>query len=1112
MALEHFKTQILLLHSQQSTLDVLGAGFNDRYTIHFATSGTEALNTLTETPIHVIVSAQDLPGMSGLDALREAKKRSPDTIGILLAGTDSDDGLEALVGDKEVFEVVRGEISSGDLKELIDNATRRVRLLALSESANDQAANPDEPVGEHIVMETSENGSTIISDGTGRMPALKPEKVAIVPNVAGNQVDVLVLTKDEEFLATIRDSARGLHNIHHANTPTQAEDIANGHKIGVLVTDAAMVGSNIEVLTQSLRKSVPRLVAVVAGRRDDGDMLMDLINRGQVYRFLLKPVSPGRARLAIEASVKHHLEASDSAFKSKKKAAVTAPEARPEPKPKPKVKPQVKAKPKPEPKPKPKPKPKAKAKAKAKPQAKPAAKTEPKITPVRAPSPMTASPEADRLSDPFEKDSAFTQTMTGIANTVGKSLSGASESIAGSAKLAIKSSGGSAGKLLGGIVAPLKKPKNLAIAAGILAVAGGAFWLIGNGDSTTPVPAEPDDAASVPTIVEADVPVVEPTPLPAEAEVDSVIDDLLDEARQARGSGFIYTPPGNNAVELYVAAKSAAPDNALVASELDDVVEQTLSMIEKALLEQRSDDASEALQMVRLADPENSRLVFLDAQVRQMQFRDALDQARAAIRSGRFEDAGNYIGIAEAVNTGDSSETDALTEELSAARSDQQVDEVLALANERLNENKLIEPSNDNARYYYELALGNDPDNPAAQQGITIIASKLVLQARQAIDNDQFDEALSLLTNADALDPASSDLAASKSALADARAQQEADQRAVAERQAEADRLAEAERRAAVAAAAALEREAELQRELETQRQAEAAKRAELEQQLKAQTDSEAQKRADLEHQMSALAESEAQKRADLQQKMTVMAEREAQKRAALEQELADQADAEAEKRAKLEQQLAARKAADQKRSSAELAAAAVAATNAQSRSAQSTRLDARPPAPTTSRTTTQPVRQEPQTPKVTAPAATQAAALNELPVQRLSPTTERTMIPNTGSSPQGSATPPPAAAQSPEPTEPVRVAISELKRTNYVSPKYPRAAQRRNTTGWVDLGFTVGRDGSVHSIEIIDSMPNTVFDEAATKAVSQWRFDPVVENGKPVERRAAVRMMFDLQ
>ncbi len=407
MSLEQFKTQVLLLHSEQSTLDKLGAGFDDQYTVHFATSGIEALDTLGQISIHVIVSAHDLPGMSGLDALREARKRSPDTIGILLAGTDSDDGLEALVGAKEVFAIVRGEITAGDLKELIDSATQTVRLLALSQSANDQAANPDEPVGEHIVMETSENGSTIISDGTGRMPALKPEKVAIMPNVGGNQVDVLVLTKDEEFLATIRDSARGLHNIHHANTPTQAEKIAKGHAVGVLVTDAAMVGSNIEVLTQSLRKAVPRLVAVVAGRRDDGEMLMDLINRGQVYRFLLKPVSPGRARLAIEASVKHHMEAADSAFKGKPATKPAA--AKPAPsKPAAAKKPKVKAK--------------AKPPAKPSPQAKPKAKPEKKAQPVAAPRPasrpISASREADRLSDPFGNESGFGETMTGIASSV----------------------------------------------------------------------------------------------------------------------------------------------------------------------------------------------------------------------------------------------------------------------------------------------------------------------------------------------------------------------------------------------------------------------------------------------------------------------------------------------------------------------------------------------------------------------------------------------------------------------------------------------------------------------------------------------------------------------
>ena len=123
------------------------------------------------------------------------------------------------------------------------------------------------------------------------------------------------------------------------------------NKVGVLVTDAAMVGSNIESLTQRLRSERARIVAIVAGRRDDGELLMDLINRGHVYRFLLKPVSPGRARLAIEASVKHHMEAPDEAFKPKSQPAAAAPKPKPKPTPKPAAAPQAKEKPKPNPTP-----------------------------------------------------------------------------------------------------------------------------------------------------------------------------------------------------------------------------------------------------------------------------------------------------------------------------------------------------------------------------------------------------------------------------------------------------------------------------------------------------------------------------------------------------------------------------------------------------------------------------------------------------------------------------------------------------------------------------------------------------------------------------------------
>jgi protein TonB len=80
------------------------------------------------------------------------------------------------------------------------------------------------------------------------------------------------------------------------------------------------------------------------------------------------------------------------------------------------------------------------------------------------------------------------------------------------------------------------------------------------------------------------------------------------------------------------------------------------------------------------------------------------------------------------------------------------------------------------------------------------------------------------------------------------------------------------------------------------------------------------------------------------------------------------------------------------------------------------------------------------------------------------------------------------------------------------VAPKYPRAAQRRGLSGWVDVVFTVDIDGTVSAVEVRDSNPGETFVAAASNAVEQWEFEPVIENGVAVQKRAAVRMMFAIE
>jgi TonB family protein len=88
-------------------------------------------------------------------------------------------------------------------------------------------------------------------------------------------------------------------------------------------------------------------------------------------------------------------------------------------------------------------------------------------------------------------------------------------------------------------------------------------------------------------------------------------------------------------------------------------------------------------------------------------------------------------------------------------------------------------------------------------------------------------------------------------------------------------------------------------------------------------------------------------------------------------------------------------------------------------------------------------------------------------------------------------------------------VGANSLARIEYVAPKVPAATRNRQVNGWVELEFTVRTDGSTGDIVVTNSYPRNVFDSSAVRAVGQWRYKPVMLNGKAVDQRAAVRIRF---
>ena len=104
----------------------------------------------------------------------------------------------------------------------------------------------------------------------------------------------------------------------------------------------------------------------------------------------------------------------------------------------------------------------------------------------------------------------------------------------------------------------------------------------------------------------------------------------------------------------------------------------------------------------------------------------------------------------------------------------------------------------------------------------------------------------------------------------------------------------------------------------------------------------------------------------------------------------------------------------------------------------------------------------------------------------------------------------PPAASRAQEPVRQAGTDVPPPKRTKFVSPVYPPAAQAAGQRGIVILEIVVGVAGQVESVNVVRSVPP--FDEAATAAVRQWEYEVTRVDGKPVPVRLTVPITFALR
>lgn len=272
------QAKLLFVDDEQRVLTAMRAMFRRDYEVHLANSGAEALALMQEHDFDVVVSDQRMPEMTGVEVLREARSIAPKSMRILLTGYADLAAIETAINESEVFRYLMKPCPREQLKETVALAVEAVRHLA-------------------------DVSRTAIPE-----PGAADASPAELAKAEPTAVELMVLSADGGLVEAVRDAVGAQWPVHHAQSLSAAISLLGQHPVGVLVTDAAVDEEAVAALTSELKQHVPELVTIVASQRSDAHMLINLINHGQVFRFLLKPVSVGQCRLWLSSAVSRHEE------------------------------------------------------------------------------------------------------------------------------------------------------------------------------------------------------------------------------------------------------------------------------------------------------------------------------------------------------------------------------------------------------------------------------------------------------------------------------------------------------------------------------------------------------------------------------------------------------------------------------------------------------------------------------------------------------------------------------------------------------------------------------------------------------------------------------------
>ncbi len=260
------RTNILIVDDEPRIIRTLGRLLRPHYQTFLANSGEEALDILRNNRIHVIVSDQRMPEMTGVELLSRVKQLSPNTTRVLLTGYSDLSAVVNSVNEGEIFRYITKPWNNDELFEIIrlaaDISLKLFDIKAVPESTAE--TNDDNAVSTILALDSSASLQSTLEGVIGRRA-----------------------------------------QIASVSSPSGAMDYLATHDVNVVVTNSSDNLKEDLAFVKVAKANYPQILSVVITEEADSHRVISLINEGQVYRYLTKPVGLGQLKIYLLSALRY---------------------------------------------------------------------------------------------------------------------------------------------------------------------------------------------------------------------------------------------------------------------------------------------------------------------------------------------------------------------------------------------------------------------------------------------------------------------------------------------------------------------------------------------------------------------------------------------------------------------------------------------------------------------------------------------------------------------------------------------------------------------------------------------------------------------------------------